>query len=135
LALLTWNHACAVGVRAMDDQHGILMDTVNELRLANARGADREQILELLNRLIDFTRLHFAGEEQLMEQYGYPARSEHAGEHQRLLFHLMEASRWVQHGNAVSMRVLLGFLRRWFLEHIQGLDRQYGPWLNERGVF
>ena len=30
VALLTWNHACMIGVRAMDDQHGILMDTLND---------------------------------------------------------------------------------------------------------
>ena len=32
MTLLTWNHACSVGVKAMDDQHGILMDAMNELR-------------------------------------------------------------------------------------------------------
>ena len=33
MALLTWNRACSVGVRAMDYQHGLLMDAINELCL------------------------------------------------------------------------------------------------------
>jgi hypothetical protein len=41
VALLSLNHAGTVGVRAMDDQHGILMDTMNELRLAVVRGECR----------------------------------------------------------------------------------------------
>jgi hemerythrin len=32
------------------------------------------------------------------------------------------------------MRPLLRFLRDWFVEHIEGMDRDYGPWLNEHGV-
>ena len=43
MSLLTWNHASSVGVRALDDQHGILMDTTNELRLTLLHGGGREQ--------------------------------------------------------------------------------------------
>jgi hemerythrin len=32
------------------------------------------------------------------------------------------------------MRPLLGFLREAYAEHIEGMDSEYGPWLNERGV-
>ena len=32
VTLLKWSHECIVGVEAMDDQHGILMDTLNEVR-------------------------------------------------------------------------------------------------------
>ena len=63
VTLLTWNHTCSVGVRAMDDQHGILMDIMNELRQALVRGSGREQLSELLDRLIEFTRMHFWSEE------------------------------------------------------------------------
>jgi len=73
VALLSLNHAGTVGVRAMDDQHGILMDTMNELRLAVVRGECREQISEVLDRLIEFTRMHFSSEEQLLERYIFPA--------------------------------------------------------------
>ena len=51
VTLLTWNHSCTVGVRAMDDQHGILMDAMNELRQAVVHGCGREQVSELLDRL------------------------------------------------------------------------------------
>src|ERR1035438_8962220 len=80
VTLLTWNHACTVGVRAMDDQHGILMDTMNELRLALVHGSGREPVSELLDRLIEFTRMHFSSEEQLMEQSSFPSLPEHRSE-------------------------------------------------------
>jgi hemerythrin len=98
----------------MDDQHGILMDAMNELRLAVVRGAGREQTSELLDRLIELTRMHFQSEEQLMAQTSYPDL-----EH---------------HGDGVQMSTLMAYLRDWFMEHIEGLDQEYGPWLNERGI-
>jgi hemerythrin len=134
VTLLTWNHARSVGVRAMDDQHGILMDTMNELRLAVVRGSGREPVGELLQRLIEFTRMHFWSEEHLMEQAGFPGLAEHCAEHQRLMTHLMESAHRVQRGEAIPLQPMLCLLRDTYIEHIEGPDREYGPWLNERGV-
>jgi hypothetical protein len=39
-----------------------------------------------------------------------------------------------QHGEKVQMRPLLRFLREAYAGHIESMDREYGPWLNERGV-
>jgi hemerythrin len=38
------------------------------------------------------------------------------------------------HGEKVQMRPLLRFLREAYAEHIKGMDREYGPWLNKYGV-
>jgi hemerythrin len=135
VTLLTWNHACGVGVRAMDDQHGILMDTMNELRLAVVRGSSREDLGRLLNLLIEFTCMHFSNEERLMEQHDFPGLQEHRTEHRRLVARIQESALRLQHGEPVGMTLLLGTLRSWFIDHIKGLDQQYGPWLNQRGVY
>jgi len=118
----------------MDDQHGILMDTMNELRLAVERGRGREEVSELLDRLIEFTRMHFWSEEQLLEQSGFPGLTEHRAEHHSVLAHMLQSAHRVQYGEGVRMGPLLCSLRDGYLEHIEGLDREYGPWLNEHGV-
>ena len=134
MTLLTWNHACSVGVRAMDDQHGILMDAMNELRYAVVRGAGREQLSELLDRLIEFTRRHFQSEEQLMTQAAYPGLEDHRAQHQRLMAQILHEAHRLQYGEGVEMSALMDFLRDWFQDHIEGIDQQYGPWLNGCGV-
>lgn len=134
MTLLTWNHACAVGVKAMDEQHAVLMDTLNEIRLALVRGQGREQVSEALNRLIEFTRMHFASEELLLEAHGFPGVSEHRHAHQKLLGQLEEAALRTQHQDELRIKSTLLFLRDWYMKHMEDLDSLYGRWLNARGI-
>jgi hemerythrin-like metal-binding protein len=118
----------------MDDQHGILMDTINELRLALVRGCGREQACALLDQLIEFTRMHFWSEEKLMEEARFPGLQAHRTEHHRMLAEMLQSAHCLQHGEGMQTRAMLCALRDGYIEHIEGLDREYGPWLNERGV-
>jgi hemerythrin len=117
----------------MDDQHGILMDTMNELRIAVVRGGGRERVSEHLDRLIEFARMHFASEEQLMSQTGFSGLEQHRVHHQCLLAQILQAAHGLQYGRRVDMTALLCFLRDWYIDHIAAVDRQYGPWLNQLG--
>ena len=135
MAVLTMSHANSVDVRAMDDQHGILMDALNELRLAVVRGADREEIIELLNRLIHFTRMHFWSEEQLMEQTHYPLLEEHRNAHHRLITELTQRARSIQFGESAQTNHLMSSLRTVYIDHMEQVDRLYGPYLNDLGIY
>jgi hemerythrin-like metal-binding protein len=118
----------------MDDQHGVLMDAMNELRLGLVRGCGRERVSELLDELIEFSRMHFSSEEQLMERSGFPGLGQHAAEHQSMLTQMLEVARRIQRGERIQLRPLLCRLREGFHEHIESQDQQYGPWLNERDI-
>ncbi len=118
----------------MDDQHGILMDAINELRLALVRGSGREKICELLDQFIEFTRMHFSSEEQLMEQTGFADLAEHRAEHHRILAGILQAEHRLQYGELIPLRPLLCELHEGFLIHIEKMDQNYGPWLREHGI-
>ncbi len=132
---LTWSHACIVGVQAMDDQHGILMDSLNELRIMLVRGADRRAICLQLERLIDFTQMHFQCEERLLSQQGFPGVNEHQTAHRHLLTKLYAALEQLNHDELVHFSSVLEFLPGWYLDHLEQLDQPYGIWLNEHGVY
>lgn len=134
MTLLTWNHACTIGVRAMDDQHAILLDALNDLRLTLVHGGGREQMDDGLELLLGFTRMHFNSEEQLLETHHYPGLEDHREVHRLLLNQLAEAARRTTHRDEIQARTLLLFLRDWYFGHLEGMDREYGLWLNERGI-
>jgi hemerythrin len=131
---LAWSHANLVGVQAMDDQHGILMDTVNQLRSHMLHGEPRSAITRQLERLIEFTGMHFACEESLLERNHYPGLAEHRLEHQRLLTEINRAFELIQHGRENDLQYLLDFLHTWYIEHVEKQDRPYGEWLNSKGI-
>lgn len=134
MTLLTWNHDCSVEIRAIDDQHGILMDTINDLRLAFMHGCGREQAGALFQRLMELTRMHFSYEEALMQEADYPGPLSHRAEHQRMCSEMLQAEHRLQNDDQFQTGHMLLALRDGFLAHIEGLDRAYAPWLNDRGI-
>ena len=118
----------------MDDQHSILMDTINELRIAVGRGCGREKACELLDQLIELMRMHFWSEEQLMEQTGFAGLEEHRAEHHRMMADILQSAHRLQYGKGVQLRTLLCGLHHGFLHHIETMDQKYVPWLHEHGV-
>ena len=135
MTLLTWSHDCIVGVQAMDDQHGILMDTLNELRIMLLHGSNRQGISLQLERLIDLSQMHFQSEEQLLRREGFPGFDEHRTAHLQLLGRLYRALEQVNHDEVIQFASLLAFLPSWYRDHLEQLDRPYGVWLNDRGVY
>jgi hypothetical protein len=38
-------------------------------------------------------------------------------------------------GDDAELHRILGFVRGQYMEHVEGLDREYSRWLNARGVY
>jgi hemerythrin-like metal-binding protein len=134
MPLLKWDTKYSVGVSAMDHQHTILFELLNELHDAMAKGRDRASLCDLLARLSDYAHQHFAEEEQLITSNNYPEVAVHHELHRELLQQITEFQGRLGRGDLTLSLHLLNFLRDWLTHHIQKVDRNYGIWLNERGI-
>jgi hemerythrin len=134
VGLLTWSRVSSVGVRAMDQQHGVLMDTLHDIRQAVLQGAGRERVTRELSRLLEFTRQHFLSEERLLEHMGFPALEQHREAHAKMIEKFERLLESAKHGNGAQMQAAAAAPHEWFAEHVEQLDRNYGEWLNERGI-
>lgn len=135
MALLTWDSSYSVGVRSLDHQHTNLFDILNELHAAMRSGQAREAAGGLLHKLVSYTKSHFAAEEALMAATSYPGLAKHRELHGALTRQVEEfVARYEKGESALSIH-LLTFLRDWLTRHIQQEDREYGPWMNEKGKF
>jgi hemerythrin-like metal-binding protein len=119
----------------MDDQHGILLDTLNALRQQLARGNGSARLIEQMARLIEFTDMHFGCEESLLRRYGFPGLEQHHAAHQRLMKEIRQTVSRADRGDDAELHRTLGFVRGKYMEHVEGLDREYSQWLNDRGVY
>jgi len=134
MALLNWSDKYSVGVRALDDQHTGLFQTLNDLHGAMLKGHAQSLTGPLLRKLVDYTHRHFAAEESMLVSTGYPGLAAHRVKHRELTKQVEEYVARFEKGEITLNLSLMNFLRDWLTNHIQKTDKEYGPWLNEHGV-
>jgi len=71
MPFMVWNDQLSVSIEAIDTDHKQLVAILNELYDAIHAGHGREAVTEIIERLVDYTRYHFAREEELFSSTGY----------------------------------------------------------------
>ncbi|HEX3893317.1 MAG TPA: hemerythrin family protein [Terracidiphilus sp.] len=129
------SHAHAIaGVQAMDDQHGILVESLNTIGQQLTRGRSATRLAEQIARMAEFTDMHFGCEESLLRRHGYPRLAEHREAHQNLMGQIKLAMQRAEQGEYVELQRIVTSVRGQYVEHVEELDRDYSLWLNARGV-
>jgi len=80
---LIWTQALSVGIAAVDEQHRELFRRVDALLQATTDGNPVEAT-RMLGFLAEYVEFHFAAEEALMRDHGYPGIEAHLAEHVHL---------------------------------------------------
>jgi len=122
--LVVWNDELSVGIEEIDEQHKVLVDLLNELSLAIKEHHGNEACLAILDRLVDYTRIHFAVEESLMRIFEYEDYENHKAEHEQLI---------EEDHRKISFK-LLHFLKMWLTQHIMHSDQEYSEHFLNRGM-
>ena len=132
--MFEWRNDYSVEIGSVDAQHKMLFAIANELYTAMMAGQSKPAMGGILDRLVQYTQMHFAHEERLLRQHGYPGFSQHKAQHDALTAKVVKFQSDFQQGH-VSMSVqLLHFLKDWLEHHIQGSDRGYSPFLKAKSV-
>lgn len=134
MALIYWMPEYTTGIEIIDKQHRLLVDLINELHDAHNKACDRQTLLRILNKIGMFAASHFAREEHLFDTYGYPDTEDHLEEHTYFEDMLFQFEDEFKAGNQEITTSVLSFFSEWLVDHINGSDKQYVPFLKERGV-
>lgn len=130
---IEWSNDFSVGIQEIDEQHKILVNILNELTKAIEERRGTEVRNEIMDRLVEYTRIHFTVEESLMRILGYPQYEKHKHEHEKLLDQTNDLYSKMNN-SAVSTYELLFFLRSWLINHIMGSDKAYKEHFLKMGV-
>jgi hemerythrin-like metal-binding protein len=82
---LEWTDELSVGIAEIDAEHQRFILLVNQLNEAIVGRETTTEIKARLQAVIDDAESHFAHEEVLFMQWGYPEAGEHATRHQQVL--------------------------------------------------
>lgn len=97
----TWDNSLDTGIEIIDTQHKRIVDYINQLHIAISN-KDETAIEEVFNHVINYTLTHFAFEEKMMEQAGYPHSDAHREVHRRFAELVRDYYRRLQHGEDIS---------------------------------
>lgn len=129
VSLVQWSDTMSVGNIHIDEQHQILIDTINQLASAESQN-DRPVLSMIIDELVSYAAFHFQFEEQLMEAAGYPDLENHRRIHQGFVNWVTNVREdFNYHRRAQFGERILTFLRDWLRNHILGDDQQYRPFI------
>ena len=119
-----WNASYNLGVQAMDDEHRVIIEAMNQLHELHEAKALGPRLLKVMQQLVQVTRSHFADEEAYMDKMGYPDLHKHRHMHAHLLERLGQFEAEMR-SSGVATDDLFTFLKMWLKAHICGIDTQY----------
>lgn len=111
-----------LGHEGIDAQHRQIFAWLDEIEVAHREGQGYALISRTLNRLKRYADDHFALEEQLMLEVGYPRYQEHRRQHNQLSAQVWGLANDFEAEEPVLSIEVIMLLRQWLLEHINRMD-------------
>lgn len=122
-----WSGDLSVGIDEIDKDHRRLFSCIDDLFTACHAGQGPSVLQQILICLMQYTREHFAHEEDLMRRVGYPDVVDHRAMHAELVSELDDI---IEQFNITNSHELsnktLQFLEDWLTHHILIEDRKIG---------
>jgi hemerythrin len=134
LHMFEWKSEYAVNIGSIDAQHQNLFAIGRELYAAMGAGQGKAVLARILDRLVQYTTVHFAHEERLMKMHDYPDFDKHKAEHDALVQQVLAFQADFQAGRATMAVPVLHFVKDWLEKHIKGSDTAYAPCLKAKKV-
>ena len=117
--------------KVLDAEHQGQMDLLLLVEDELNGAADPHRLALLLDRLIEFTDIHFMSEQVLMRERAYPGLAAHEAEHTRLIEQMRSFQNSVEAGKQAFTAADVTGLRGWVLQHIQTKDAAFASYLGE----
>jgi hemerythrin len=129
MSLFAWKDTYSIGVAEIDAQHRRLFSLADELHSAMNTGKGKDVMAQVLQNLINYTKSHFATEEQLMQRCAYKDFAAHKAQHDALTKKVLELQTEFRAGKLMITIDVMQFLSSWLRQHIGDSDRKYAPFV------
>jgi len=133
MALLFWHKDYEVGISKVDSQHKHLIDLINRLHAAMLQGNNKEEVSAVIDNLQKYSQYHFNTEEELFDKHNYSASEKHKSSHAYFICRIQQFKEDFDSLRGGLTMEMLQFLRDWWISHIMMEDKEFGPFLVEKG--
>lgn len=135
--LIVWDDSLITGVPEMDEQHRILVNSINETNTRLAANVNAEILDKLTRDLLSYALYHFETEEALMKTYDYHGGSQqdcdaHLQQHRTFSAKVIAVREGIKTGKLITREELLTFLNNWLINHILNTDKRLAAYILEK---
>ena len=132
--LISWSSDLSVDNDAIDGEHQGLITIINRLYASVRTSAGKPQIEAAFKEMRDYTQTHFAHEEQLMVDSGYPDLDAHRKQHHAFVQRLDDVYGEFASGADPAGVSLMSLLGAWWTAHINTSDKALGQFLQRHPI-
>ncbi|MFH0863165.1 MAG: bacteriohemerythrin [Candidatus Altiarchaeota archaeon] len=134
---IEWSPELSMGIEKIDDQHRRFVDLVNRLDKAVQEGDYQKAIKAATPGILDYSKTHFATEEDYMLRFDYSGYQEHKLEHaifkEKIEAFLSDYKKDPSNPRKTATE-LHAFLTDWLREHLSQVDRHYVKCFKKNGL-
>ena len=120
-----------LGNEVLDAQHRVIFSNMAKVYGYLLEDKKDKNLLEALDMLDAYCKLHFFEEERIMTDMDFPRVEDHKAQHVLFVRHLEVFMGRYEEMNCAKNIDELNFLKGWFLEHIMAFDKVYGEQLRQ----
>ena len=139
---IEWNNEkMSIGIKLIDDEHKVLLGIINQLSTSITEQSQKNDILIIINKLMDYASHHFKTEERLFEKFDYIEADIHLKEHSAFsekfieIKHKFEIDSLYLRRNSIEIAEdIFTYIIVWFLKHVNGSDRKYVKLFQDHGI-
>lgn len=129
MSIIIWLDLYTVNSPSIDSQHKRLFAMINDLHDAMIQGKGSEIVGKTLESLVDYSKVHFADEEKMLQAINYPDLPAHQSEHHIFIQRVYELQKQYREGTIALTLPVMEFLRDWLTNHILKVDKKYAAYL------
>lgn len=125
---IIWLSKYNIGIETIDSEHQYLVSLINEI-IEKRKEMNLEEIKRIFIELKRYAHIHFYNEEKLMEEINYPKIEGHKAQHRVFVEELDKIEKELMLENKyVSFEIMI-FLSKWFINHIQLMDKDFSSYI------
>jgi hemerythrin-like metal-binding protein len=131
-----WDDSMLTGVTKIDKQHQDLFNAVNGFIDAVEQGTAVSELKKTLDFMVNYTATHFADEEAIQKECGYPDFENHKAIHEKFKQTAIDLVSELN-GIGTSEALVKEFKRKigdWLVTHVKGQDTKIGDHIRRQNM-
>ncbi len=136
MSTANWKDEYTVNVNEIDSQHKKMINLVNNIQLSVVSHKNKDNDLKLLlYELLEYTRINFSTEENLMKKHAYPKFKKHHKEHKSLLKQIKQLIKVLEKGKHLTFYSDYDISSDLAIIHMKDHDKKLADFLNSKNIY